>query len=350
MVLVMNYAERLLEWYYENKRELPWRRDNDPYRIWISEIMLQQTQVDTVISYYNRFMDRFHDINILASATDDEVFKLWEGLGYYSRAANLIKCAKIIVSEFDGLFPTDYTTLISLPGIGPYTAGAIMSIAYNEKIPAVDGNVMRVISRHFLIVDDISLVKSKNVFENKVLKLIPEDASSFNQALMELGALICIPQNPKCEICPVVETCEAYKKNIQKELPIKSKKIKVKNQKVAFVFLEIDGKILMKKGKSDGLLSNLWNLPYIVVDNWRDVRNSLDDLMVTDYGYKVIREELLSKSNHVFTHLKWDMRLFRVEGYFDNFKENDDEIWIEMQNVKKLAVSTALKKLMKEIE
>ena len=194
---------KLLDWYHINHRKLPWRDQFDPYKIWLSEIMLQQTQVTTVIDYFNRFVKTYPTVQDLALADEDSVLKLWEGLGYYSRARRLIPCAKMVVELFDGEFPKDYKKIIKLPGVGSYTAGAVLSIAYNIKLPAVDGNVMRVYSRLFNMDADISDAKSKKIFEEKVFDTLPEDRRHYNQALMELGATICTPKSPKCMACPI---------------------------------------------------------------------------------------------------------------------------------------------------
>lgn len=347
--MVDNYSTRLLEWYYINHRTLPWRETKDPYKIWISEIMLQQTQVDTVIAYYNRFIDNLSTVEDLAMAGEEQVLKLWEGLGYYSRAKNLMKCAKVIVDDYQGVFPQEYDQLIKLPGIGPYTAGAVMSIAFNIRRPAVDGNVMRVISRHFNITNDISLGKSKSIFENQVKQLIPEDASSFNQALMELGALICLPKTPKCEICPVRKTCFAFINGIQMQLPVKSKKIKQKKEKIAFAYFELEGKIIMLKGAVNGLLPGLWTFPLVEIEKWEDVEKNLGKLLIQEYGVRLTKIHLLSEAKHVFTHKIWEMKLFEVSGSIERVMETENS-WIKLDDVDSLAKSKAIQKLLEGIK
>lgn len=347
--MVENYSLELLEWYYKNHRILPWRETKDPYKIWISEIMLQQTQVDTVIAYYNRFIETLPTVEELALADEEQVLKLWEGLGYYSRARNLMKCAKVIVDDYQGAFPREYDQLIKLPGIGPYTAGAVMSIAFNIRQPAVDGNVMRVISRHFNITDDISLGKTKLVFETQVKKLIPEDASSFNQALMELGALICLPKNPKCPSCPVRKTCQALINGTQMQLPVKSKKIKQKKEKIAFAYLELEGRIIMLKGAVNGLLPGLWTFPLVNVEQWKDAEESLGKLLIQEYGIKISGVRLLSEARHIFTHKIWEMKLFEVSGSIEQVMETEN-YWIELDDVESLAKSKAIQKLLEGIK
>ncbi len=202
------FSGHLLEWYMENKRDLPWRRHRDPYYIWVSEIMLQQTRVDTVIPYFKRFIERFPTVEALADAPEQDVLKCWEGLGYYSRARNLQAAAKQVKELHGGQVPDDRAAVFALKGVGPYTAGAILSIAFNKPEPAVDGNVMRVLSRYFLIEEDIMKGSTRALMEGLVTELIPEGrASDFNQALMELGALVCTPKSPHCLTCPVMEHC-----------------------------------------------------------------------------------------------------------------------------------------------
>lgn len=342
----MAYQTRLLNWYKENQRKLPWRETCDPYKIWVSEIMLQQTQVATVIDYYNRFIEAFPSVIDLAKANEDLVLKIWEGLGYYSRARKMIHCAKDIVEKYNGKFPKEYAKIIALPGIGPYTAGAVLSIAYNMPYPAVDGNVMRVISRQFNIAEDISQGRSRKVFEEKVESLLPEDRRHFNQSLMELGAVICTPQNPKCNICPVNTFCEANKLQIQNFLPIKTKKIKKKLQYMALAYVKCEGKVLLNKRPSEGLLGGLWGFPIVQVDNPLNGRYSIQKELEENYGLKVKFEKEMSKAKHVFTHLIWDMILYE----FCTTKEVSIDypciVWISANEVSNYPLPTAFKKLL----
>lgn len=227
---VSSFQEDFLAWYEREKRNLPWRANTDAYRIWISEIMLQQTRVDTVIDYFYRFMEWFPTIQDLAEAPDDKLLKAWEGLGYYSRARNLKVAAQQIVSEFGGKMPDTIEDIRSLKGIGPYTAGAIGSIAFNLPEPAIDGNVMRVVSRLFEIDADIAKASSRKVFEAAMLKIIDrERPGDFNQALMDLGSAVCTPTSPKCESCPLQQYCAAYQVDKMTAYPVKSKKVKPKD-------------------------------------------------------------------------------------------------------------------------
>ncbi len=221
--------ENILAWYEINHRLLPWRETrNPPYNIWLSEIMCQQTQVATVIPYYQRFLEVYPTIFDLAKAKEDDVYKLWEGLGYYSRANRLMQCSKVIVNQYQGIFPRSKKEMLNLPGIGPYTAGAILSIAYDIKEPAIDGNVMRVYSRLYEIHDEVGKPGASKAFDHYVRKDLPKNVSHFNQGLMELGATICTPTNPKCFSCPVIDLCKANKNNTTDILPVKTKKTKKK--------------------------------------------------------------------------------------------------------------------------
>jgi len=226
----ITFRKALIEWYLEEKRNLPWRQTSDPYKIWVSEIMLQQTRVDTVIPYYNRFIDAFPSMGELANADEEKLLKQWEGLGYYSRARNLQAGVREVVENYNSVVPQTREEISTLKGVGPYTAGAILSIAYGRPEHAVDGNVMRVLSRVLLIKEDIAKPKTRKIFEQAVSEIIDvQDPSSFNQGLMELGAVICTPTSPKCLLCPVRENCSAFYAGEQNDLPIKTKNKKNKS-------------------------------------------------------------------------------------------------------------------------
>lgn len=253
----------LLAWFQTHQRPMPWRETRDPYHVWISEVMLQQTQVATVIPYFERFVARFPAVHDLAAAPLDDVLKHWEGLGYYSRARNLQKAAQQIVTEHEGRFPEAYAAIRALPGVGDYTAGAVASIAFNQPAPAVDGNVFRVLARLFLIADDIALPRSRRRFERQAQELIPPgEAWRFNQALMELGATVCTAANPRCGQCPVAPWCQARSADRIRELPVKSKKTAVKE--VGFlvgVIRDEGGRYLISRRPAKGLLGGLWEFP-----------------------------------------------------------------------------------------
>ncbi|MBD2847328.1 A/G-specific adenine glycosylase [Paenibacillus sp. IB182496] len=264
------FSRELLEWYRAQRRDLPWRRSRDPYRIWVSEIMLQQTRVDTVIPYYERFMTRFPTLQALAEAPEAEVLKCWEGLGYYSRARNLQAGARQVMERHGGQVPDDVEAVGALKGIGPYTKGAVMSIAFDRPEPAVDGNVMRVLSRYFCLEADIAKPRTRVGIEQLARQLIPEGAAGdFNQGLMELGALICTPKSPGCLICPVMAHCEGRLAGRERELPIKTKAKKPRPELRLAALIEgrdaLAGKILVRQRPDTGLLAGMWELPHVLV-------------------------------------------------------------------------------------
>ncbi|HLR51489.1 MAG TPA: A/G-specific adenine glycosylase [Candidatus Avamphibacillus sp.] len=305
---ISQFQEDLLNWYDENKRDLPWRKDQDPYKVWVSEIMLQQTKVDTVIPYFHRFMEQFPNVYELASAEEEKVLKAWEGLGYYSRARNLHTAVKEVVSEYDGKVPDNPKQLGKLKGIGPYTRGAILSIAFNQAEPAVDGNVMRVLSRVLKIDDDISLGKTRKKFEDITRELISEsDPSSFNQAVMELGALVCTPKSPMCMFCPVQEYCSAYKEGVQEQLPVKAKKAKQRRKSyLAILIKNNQGQVVIEKRPDTGLLANLWQFPMAPV---KDVMDA-EQWLYKEYGLDVILQKKQGKLKHVFSHIIWELEIY----------------------------------------
>ena len=302
------FQDALLTWYQVEKRDLPWRRTDDPYYIWISEVMLQQTRVDTVIPYYERFIDKFPTMEDLSSAPEEEILKMWEGLGYYSRVRNLQAGVREVVETYGGKVPDNRKDISTLKGVGPYTAGAILSIAYGVPAHAVDGNVMRVLSRILLIEEDIALTRNKKLFEQAVMELISqEDPSSFNQALMELGATICTP-NPHCLLCPVREFCIAFEEGKQQQLPIKVKKQKMKHLSLAaFAIQDDDGKWLLQKRPGTGLLAGLWEFPMVELQ-----KDPAVETFEKETGIKLKNVQELPRVPHVFSHITWDIHVYRA--------------------------------------
>lgn len=316
----------LLDWYQKYKRDLPWRQDKNAYHIWISEIMLQQTRVEAVIDYYNRFIEILPNIEALAFVEEDELLKLWQGLGYYSRARNLQKAAKQLIQKNQTELPNTYQELIRLPGIGSYTAGAIASIAYERKVPAVDGNVLRVMTRILGSYDDIAELKTKIKYEQFLTPFMPENPGDFNQAMMELGATICIPNGlPRCNICPVAHLCEAYQKGLLAQIPVKSKKIKRKIiEKTVFLF-RYQNQIAILKRPETGLLASLYEFPNI------DFSLNESELIQYLIKHKIDYQKIhfLKKDKHIFTHLEWHMI-----GYQIDLKQKiDDFIWVTMKQL-----------------
>ena len=260
----MVFSNRLVTWYLQNKRDLPWRNSQNPYYIWLSEIILQQTRVDQGMAYYFKFIDNFPSVFHLANASEEEVLKLWQGLGYYSRARNLHFSAKYIVNELNGVFPSTYSDILKLKGVGDYTASAIASFCFNEPTAVVDGNVYRVLSRYFGIFTPINSTKGIKEFKLLAQELInSKKAGMHNQAIMEFGAIMCKPQNPDCTICPLSESCVAFGNNTIKELPVKEKKLKVRNRYFNYLVVETaDGKTLVEK-RTKGIWINLYQFPLV---------------------------------------------------------------------------------------
>jgi A/G-specific adenine glycosylase len=354
-------ATDLLKWYDANKRELPWRRDYKPYEVWLSEIMLQQTQVVTVVEYFNRFLGTYPTVTDLAMAEEEDVFKLWEGLGYYSRAKNLLRCARIVKDEYEGEFPLDFKALLELPGIGPYTAGAIMSIAFQKKIPAVDGNVMRVISRIHASDVDISEPRNRIFFEDRVMEIMPDDPRDFNQALMELGARVCTPKSPTCEACPISSHCKAFGLGIPLSFPVKSKKMIKKHEDVAVVIIKNNNKILTVKRPVEGLLSNLWGFPTVHFEKGSHMENpgesilgAIETYLMETFDISANHISVAEGAKHVFTHRVWDMWIYKYEVDDEKllkFSVEDPIVkWLEMNEMSQLAFPTAFKKIFGKID
>lgn len=310
---ISKFQTDLLHWYYANKRDLPWRKDQDPYKVWVSEIMLQQTKVDTVIPYFYNFLEKFPTVYDLAAAEEQEVLKAWEGLGYYSRARNLQHAVKEVVKNYEGKVPDNPKELEKLKGIGSYTKGAILSIAFNQPEPAVDGNVMRVFSRVMNIEEDIAQPKTKKLFEAVTKEVIShEDPSSFNQAIMDLGATICTPKSPACLICPVQEHCQAFQLGVEQQLPIKSKG--KKNKKLTYVVLLLrneNGEIAIEKRPEDGLLANLYQFPMIPTQDMS--LDLVESWFSSEYNLKITLGQKNGELKHVFSHITWELEIYQAE-------------------------------------
>lgn len=306
-------AGALLNWFARFQRDLPWRRSRDPYRIWVSEVMLQQTRVETVIPYYERWFVQFPTLRDLAEAPQDQVLKAWEGLGYYSRARNLQKAVQAVVERFGGEVPDDEESVRSLPGVGPYTAGAILSIAFNRSVPAVDGNVMRVLSRLFRIGDDIMKPKTREGMERLIRTMIPMgQASAFNQALMELGALVCTPTSPKCLACPVAEFCQAFQAGEQAAYPVRTKAKPPKEIDLVAVVIEQEGRFLVQRRPAEGLLGGLWVFPMVELAKGESHPQAVHRGIKEQYGLDVAVDAHLTDVRHVFSHLVWNLKAYLV--------------------------------------
>lgn len=303
---------RLISWYEKSQRKLPWRDTDDPYKIWISEVMLQQTQVHTVINYYLDFVEKFPSVQILANAKWDDLIKVWEGLGYYGRARNLHKAAVEIQNQYHSRLPDNLEDLMSLPGIGRYTAGAILSIAFNQRVPILDGNVIRVLTRVFQITDDISSSKTiKNLWllsEN----ILPEShVNIFNQALMELGAVCCTPRAPLCDSCPVADFCEAKKQSTQKNLPVRSPRKKRPHYDVTAGIIWLNGRFLITLRPLRGLLGGLWEFPGGKKEGGESLEECLKREIQEELGIQIQIDDYLVSVKHGYTHFKITLHVFQ---------------------------------------
>lgn len=337
------FTNNLLTWYDQHARLLPWRENAQSYRIWVSEIMLQQTRVEAVKPYFERFIHALPTLTHLANADDDELKKLWEGLGYYNRVKNMKKCAQICVKEYGGELPSTYDELLKLPGIGSYTAGAIASIAFKQVVPAVDGNVLRVFSRVLVSEDDILKEKTKKKFQQIIQEYIPEDRSdAFNQALMEIGAMVCVPNAaPRCNICPLSQDCIGFQTNQAQRLPNKTKKKDRKIEQKTIIVLVAQGKVWIQKRGKVGLLSDLYE--FITIDH--DLTIKEVEHMFSNVSIQTILP--LNDAKHIFTHIEWHMKGYLVE--ID--KLVDQGLWVSKQELQETyAMPTAFKTYKEALE
>lgn len=316
----------ILSWYDVNKRDLPWRQDREPYHVWISEIMLQQTRVEAVKGYYTRFLNALPTVEALSKVDDEVLHKLWEGLGYYSRVRNLKKAAICIMEEHGGEFPRDYEDVLALPGIGPYTAGAICSIAFNKPTPAVDGNVLRLMSR--LCNDDSNIddLATKRRVTDLLRKIYPERAGDFTQALMELGATLCGPNTvPACERCPCQSFCLGYRNGTAALLPVRNTKKQRRVEKKTVLILSCDGCYALCKRPDSGLLASLWQFPEL--PGWLDLDDVLAEVEANGANVSEIYRQVERK--HIFTHVEWLMR-----GYYMELREKLPQYtWMTTQEI-----------------
>ena len=328
-----DFRDALLAWFKDYQRDMPWRHTDDPYRIWVSEVMLQQTQVKKVVGYYERFIERFPDVQHLAAAPLQDVLKVWEGLGYYARARNLHKAAQFIVDELDGKIPVDYATFRKLPGVGDYSAAAVQSIAFNAPYAAVDGNIKRVLARLFLMEAPINDAKSAKVFQRKADDLLDPNAPGFfNQAMMELGATVCRPQSPTCLVCPVNSFCEAFHTARQAEFPYRRETKPVPEHHLAVGVIYKNNEVLLTQRQLDGLLGGLWEFPGGQLTEGETAEAAcirhIDDVV----NLSVTNVRYLTRVRHAYTHFKVVVDVFRCDYQAGEvvLKGPRDAKWIEV--------------------
>ena len=335
----------LLEWYAANARVLPWRSEPTPYRVWLSEIMLQQTRVEAGLPYFERFTAALPTVEALAQADEQLLMKLWEGLGYYSRARNLQKAARIIVNEYGGQLPDTPQELQKLPGIGPYTAGAISSIAFGYPAPAVDGNVLRVLSRITAYEGDVLAAGVKEKTAAALQAILPPQAGDFNQALMELGALVCLPNGaPKCLICPVREFCSARRRGIENELPYKAPKKARRIEDRTVLLLHCKDRYALRRRPAEGLLAGLWEFPSL--DGHHGTDNLLSQLSAM--GLRTGTIQSAGTAKHIFSHIEWHMQGLWVECL--DYAAPEGWVWVTKQELSaEYPIPSAFKAFTKQI-
>lgn len=330
--MIEEIVKPLLKWYDENARILPWREEPTPYRVWVSEIMLQQTRVDAVKPFFERFLANLPDILDLADCEEERLLKLWEGLGYYNRVRNMQKAAALVKEQYGGKLPPDYQKLLELPGIGSYTAGAVASIAYGIAVPAVDGNVLRVLSRVTACHEDITKQSVKKKAEEQIQAIIPKDRpGAFNQALMELGATVCIPNGmAKCDRCPLANLCEAHRQGNEMDFPVKKKKKERRIEEKTVLIIRDGERAAIRKRPMKGLLSGLYELP-----NWEGHLEEKQVLKeVKEMQFSPIRIQKLESSKHIFSHVEWHM-IGYVVWVEESESEHNGIIFIEPEKTEK---------------
>ncbi len=304
----------LLTWFRREARDLPWRRTKDPYAVWLSEIILQQTRVDQGTPYYERFLAAFPNVHSLAAASDAQVLKLWEGLGYYSRARNLHRAAKILSRERGGEFPTTAKSWQSLPGVGRYTAGAIASIAFDESVAVLDGNVIRVLSRVFNVEESTDEAATRNRLWEMAEALVPAKApGNFNQAVMELGARICTPRQPACPDCPIRRQCEAFAEGVHEQRPVRKKKAATPHREYVVAVIPKNGRYLLAQRPAKGLLGGMWEFPAGTVRSGETHPAALVRVTREDFGLKIRAGGLVAVVNHAYSHFKVTLNVYHCE-------------------------------------
>ena len=339
--------KKLLQWFRKNGRDLPWRRTRDPYAIWVSEIMLQQTQVSTVIPYYLRFLKSFPTVRQLAKADLSKVLKVWEGLGYYSRARNLHRASRIVSNHFNGEIPDNLTDLRTLPGIGRYTAGAILSIAFNKPAPILDGNVKRVLSRLFAVSGNPVRGKTEGLLWHLSGSLIPRGrASSFNQGLMDLGAMTCTPKEPQCSKCPLRDLCTARASGDPERFPTKILKKKIPHIEAVSAVIQKNGKVLLKQRPPEGLLGGLWEFPNWRIEEKRSLRLRLRKYIEKETGLNVEVKEPVGTFQQTYSHFKLTLHTYHCQSR--DAKEKGK--WVPISKLRLLPMSRIHRRIAEKID
>lgn len=348
------FAIRLLEWYSQNKRDLPWRHQPEPYHVLLSEFMLQQTQVKTVLPYYERFLQTYPTLEDLARSEESEVLSAWSGLGYYNRARNLHRTAQLICEKHEGVLPREYEQVLGLPGVGRYTAGALLSIAYGEPLPILDGNIQRVLARYLKVRKDLSGSGSAPMWDllARMVKVpqVAERISDFNQALMEMGALVCTSHNPLCEECPLTETCLARRAGIQDELPVRTRHRKVQSFEFAVAVVLQNGNYLLKRNLDGSFLKGFWEFPKVAVPTRHDLPSPerLEQAFEEEHDLKIEVNEPLAPVNHQIT-----FRKLRFHPLLSRMKEDSvptqEFVWTDPSAGRDYPVPSFVRKVIRRV-
>jgi A/G-specific adenine glycosylase len=333
----MNFSAELIAWYNDNKRDLPWRNTTDAYIIWLSEIILQQTRVEQGMPYFYRFAEKYPTVTTFAAAHEDEILRLWQGLGYYSRGRNMLKTAQLVQQQYNGVFPVSYNELIKLKGVGEYTAAAISSFSSNEARAVVDGNVYRVLARYYGIDEPINSPKGKKMFQQIADELLDNASPALhNQAMMEFGAMLCKPKNPACGICPVRTGCVAFKTNATTYLPVKIKTVKIRKRYFNYMLISDGEKILMNKRNEGDIWANMYDLPLIETPELMEPNDLLQLPQMKIFGDNIALKDNSAVIKHVLTHQHLYIRFLILKDFPEKLQEN--WFYTEVDNLKNLAL------------
>ncbi len=334
----MTFSEEIIEWYQKHKRDLPWRNSNDPYIIWLSEIIMQQTRVEQGMPYFNRFAEKYPTVEHFASATEEEILKLWQGLGYYSRGRNMHQTSQAVMEEHAGYFPKNYDPLIRLKGIGEYTAAAISSFSSNEAKAVVDGNVFRLLSRYFGIDTPINTGKGKKIFTGLANELLDHtQAGIFNQAMMEFGSLQCKPKNPDCPVCPLQTSCEARLKNRIDDLPVKLKSQKSRERYFNYILAIKNDQILINKRRSGDIWENMIDLPLFETKSPIEVPDLiLSENFIKAFGKQVLVRYVSKPVKHVLSHQRLNTSFIQIEQFTEDFLPDQSWFYVSRDEFEKL--------------
>ncbi|MCA9213340.1 MAG: A/G-specific adenine glycosylase [Planctomycetales bacterium] len=343
---------RLLNWFDAHARDLPWRESRDPYKIWVSEIMLQQTQVETVRPYFKRFIERFPNVATLASSDEAEVLRLWEGLGYYRRARQLHKAARVVVDKHQGNFPTDYDEVLALPGIGRYTAGAILSIAHDQRVPIVEANTIRLYSRLLAYANDPRSTEGQKLLWDFAEHILPRKRTGdFNQAAMELGAKLCVPRQPQCHECPVAALCPTRQQGLQEEIPVAAKRVDLTDVTEVAVVVRRNNQILLRKCAEDERWAGLWDFPRFAVAT--DETKTLDASIVSNVqrltGVTVATGPKLTTIKHGVTRYRITLECYAAKHFAGRLKKNSECEWTTTKQLEHYPLSVTGRKIAKLI-